>query len=253
MSEHNHMDEVHNDTSSHTPEQSVATHGPKNWVLPVSIIIAGLFIGGGIALGSYFSRTGGTPDPLVQLEKEVLDAGRASGMSRNDLRACLEAEILDETIIERLTTHVSSAIDLGASGTPLTLVVFLDDGSIIPVSGAQDKETFQEIITTRTSSLPVDDTLMLESFLPVNLDTETWIGSTEPRVLLVEYSDMNCQFCKRVHTTLKEIIAENTDVAWVWRHFPILQNSDYKAIAAECVLKDQGNEAFWEFINEMMK
>ncbi len=253
MSEHNHHDESQKDIPSHVEEQSVASRTPKNWILPVSIIIAGLFIGGGIALGSYFSRTGGTPDPFAQLEKEVLDAGRASGMSRNDLRACLEAEVLDEAIIERLTMHVSSAIDLGASGTPLTLVVFLDDGTIIPVSGAQDKETFQNIITTRTSSLPVDENLVIDSFLPVNLETETWIGSTEPRILLVEYSDMNCQFCKRVHTTLKDIVAENTDVAWVWRHFPILQNSDYKAIAAECVLKDQGNEAFWKFINEMMK
>jgi protein-disulfide isomerase len=72
-------------------------------------------------------------------------------------------------------------------------------------------------------------------------------GSKNPKVTIVEYSDLECPFCGRFHDTMKEIInVYGDDVAWVYRHFPlesIHPNARLAANAVECAA-DQGNY-FW--------
>jgi protein-disulfide isomerase len=73
-------------------------------------------------------------------------------------------------------------------------------------------------------------------------------GNTNARYALIEYSDFECPFCKRFHSTAQEIINTRDDVVWIYRHFP-LDSHPYaleKAIAAECVAELGGNDAFWE-------
>ena len=57
------------------------------------------------------------------------------------------------------------------------------------------------------------------------VDSEDHIfGNPDAPVKLVEYSDFECPFCKRVHPTLKKIMADygiDGEVAWVYRHFPL--------------------------------
>ncbi|HEY4507823.1 MAG TPA: DsbA family protein [Candidatus Paceibacterota bacterium] len=78
-------------------------------------------------------------------------------------------------------------------------------------------------------------------------------GSLDAPVKVVEYSDIDCPFCQRVHPTLKQLQAEYGDkVAWVYRHNPITglhPNAETKAIATECVAKLAGNDAFWKFLD----
>lgn len=79
-------------------------------------------------------------------------------------------------------------------------------------------------------------------------------GNPDAPVVIVEYSDFECPFCKRFHFTLMEIMEEygaSGDVAWVFRHFPLEQLHPVKAhaeaVAAECIAELGGNDAFWEF------
>lgn len=78
-------------------------------------------------------------------------------------------------------------------------------------------------------------------------------GNPNAPIMLVEYSDYDCPFCKQFHETLRQIMAEyGTDgkVAWVYRHFPLQQlhpNAPQLAAASECVAELGGNEAFWTF------
>lgn len=75
-------------------------------------------------------------------------------------------------------------------------------------------------------------------------------GSQDARVTLVEYSDLECPFCKRFHTTLQQVMKEYpNDVRWVYRHFPLTslhQQAQTEALASECAA-EQGK--FWEFID----
>jgi len=79
-------------------------------------------------------------------------------------------------------------------------------------------------------------------------------GNPNASVKIVEYSDFECPFCKRFHDTMNQVMdeyGENSDVAWVFRQFPLDQlhpkNARRAAVASECANELGGNDAFWKF------
>lgn len=86
------------------------------------------------------------------------------------------------------------------------------------------------------------------------IDTQDHIfGSPTAPVMIVEYTDYDCAYCRQFHMTLEQVIANrgaNGKVSWVLRQFPLTelhQNAKKHAQAAECVAKTGGNDAFWKF------
>ncbi len=83
------------------------------------------------------------------------------------------------------------------------------------------------------------------------------LGNPAAAVMIVEYSDFDCEFCKDFHYTLNQIIANagtNGQVAWVFRHFPLSEihpNARAHARAAECIAVTSGNDAFLKFSNAL--
>lgn len=79
------------------------------------------------------------------------------------------------------------------------------------------------------------------------------IGSRNAAAVVIEYSDIECPFCKVFHYTMKEVVSHyQGDVAWVYRHFPIAQlhaNATREAEATECAAELGGNEAFWRYLD----
>jgi protein-disulfide isomerase len=78
-------------------------------------------------------------------------------------------------------------------------------------------------------------------------------GNINARIVIFEYSDLDCPYCVRFHGTMKQLVADYpNDVLWVYRHFP-LDNLHPKAriesVASECVAQIGGNNAFWQFID----
>jgi len=79
------------------------------------------------------------------------------------------------------------------------------------------------------------------------------LGNPNAPIVIVEYSDYDCPFCKNYHETMNRIMTDygaGGKVAWVYRHFPIEQlhpNAPVIALASECVADLGGNEAFWTF------
>lgn len=79
-----------------------------------------------------------------------------------------------------------------------------------------------------------------------------WLrGNPDAPIVIVEYSDYDCPFCSRFHTSMNTVIENsNGQVAWVYRHFPLEQLHPQAAMvssAAECAGELGGDEAFWEF------
>lgn len=84
-------------------------------------------------------------------------------------------------------------------------------------------------------------------------ETDHIRGNPNAPIVIVEYSDFDCPFCKSYHDTLIQVLENygvNGDVAWVYRHFPIEQlhpGAKRVAAASECVAELAGNNAFWKF------
>lgn len=79
-------------------------------------------------------------------------------------------------------------------------------------------------------------------------------GDKNARILLIEYSDMECPFCKKFHPTAQQIVdTYKGDVAWVYRHLPLPfhANASKEAEASECANELGGNKAFWKFVNAL--
>jgi protein-disulfide isomerase len=60
------------------------------------------------------------------------------------------------------------------------------------------------------------------------------IGANDPEVVLVEYFDYNCPFCKKLNPGLQALLKANLKVALVYKDWPIL--SDVSAYAAGLAL-----------------
>lgn len=78
-------------------------------------------------------------------------------------------------------------------------------------------------------------------------------GNPDAPVALIEYSDFECPFCKRFHTTAKQLVDDSKgQVKWVYRHFPLASHNpgaQKQAEAAECAAEQGGNDAFWKYTN----
>jgi protein-disulfide isomerase len=78
-------------------------------------------------------------------------------------------------------------------------------------------------------------------------------GNINAPIKIVEFSDIECPFCKRFHETMKTISADYGDkVAWVYRHSPLVQihpKAFNQAHATECVAELGGEGKFWEYLD----
>jgi protein-disulfide isomerase len=77
------------------------------------------------------------------------------------------------------------------------------------------------------------------------------------KVTIIEYSDLECPFCKTYHETLSKIYDENKasgKLAWVFRHAPIVElhsKAPKEAEATECAAELGGNAVFWKYLSEL--
>ena len=80
-------------------------------------------------------------------------------------------------------------------------------------------------------------------------------GNRSAKIALIEYSDLECPFCKRFHPTAQQVLsAYGDDVMWVYRHFPLdslHSKADKEAEAVECAAKLGGEDKFWALTDKI--
>ena len=95
----------------------------------------------------------------------------------------------------------------------------------------------------------------LNNVAPVSGDDYV-MGDRNAPVTIVEYSDIDCPFCRNFHETMKQVVEKyDGEVSWVYRHAPLDElhpNARKKAEAAECVGELGGNDAFWRYLDALM-
>jgi Protein-disulfide isomerase len=75
-------------------------------------------------------------------------------------------------------------------------------------------------------------------------------GPATAPVTVVEFSDLQCPHCKEANPTVERLLAENSNVHFIFQNFPLpIHNWAEKAAEyADCVGK-ASNDAFWKFVS----
>lgn len=133
----------------------------------------------------------------------------------------------------------------------LTLVL---KGSISFESGANAKTVVQAPTPSPSPSPSAPAAGEDIKVKPVSKDDHVK-GNSKAPITLIEFSDLECPFCKRFHPTAQQLIDKNPDtVKWVYRHFPLRSlhsKAAKEAEASECAAELGGNEKFWAFIDKI--
>ena len=81
-------------------------------------------------------------------------------------------------------------------------------------------------------------------------DGDPVMGNVNGSLVIYEFSDYNCGYCKRMFSTIQQLLANNDDIRLVVKEFPILSQSSLVAARAGVAAQKQGK--FLAFHREMM-
>jgi protein-disulfide isomerase len=193
----------------------------------------------GVSSAALFSwLEGGKPAAKVQQDMELARALGANGtpafrINGVTLTGAQPVDRFEAVIDEQL----AAAKQLTLAGTPPRLVysTLTNKNAAAPAPSERDQERDANLEAARVWNVSVaaDD--------PVR-------GPRDALVTIVNFSDYQCPFCKRVEGTLREVLeAYPKDVRIVWKDSPLPFHAQAKpaAIFSRVVFQKQGNDAFW--------
>lgn len=179
----------------------------------------------------------------------------AIGLKQDDFQSCLESG----RHANRVEQDYQDAIKSGGQGTPYSIVVAAN-GQTFPINGAFPFEDVKSIIDQAlavSANAPLPKTSDESSNVRSVGDSDHLRGDPKATVKVVEFSDLECPFCKNFHRTMQQVMEEYSDkVAWVYRHFPLDSlhpKARKEAEATECAAELQGNDGFWAYVDKLFE
>lgn len=130
-------------------------------------------------------------------------------------------------------------------------------GAII-FSYSGEKTKSADVLPESAGNETVAKSFAVENLKPIT-EKDHILGDPNALVKLVEFSDLECPFCKQFHPTMQQIINEygkDGRVAWIYRHFPldsIHTKARKEAQATECAAELGGNGKFWEYVDKIFE
>ena len=131
-------------------------------------------------------------------------------------------------------------------------------GGAILLSSKTTPSTLPMVKAAPQDKVGADEKMAPVDLLALKSDDHI-LGNPNADVLVIEYSDAECPFCKKFHETMVEIMEQygkSGQVAWVYRHFPLDQlhpKARKEGEAMECANEQGGNEAFWKFSDKLFE
>jgi protein-disulfide isomerase len=186
------------------------------------------------------------------------------GLNWDDVKKAIDGN----KFADKFDASIDYASDLQARGTPH----FFVNG--VRLSGAQPIENFKKLIDEQLAKAKavvargvprakVYDEIMKEGKEPPPPEkkdiaapdnTDPAKGGSNAKVVIQEFSDFQCPFCKRVEPTVQAIEKEyGNKIKIVWRHMPLPfhKNAPMAAEAAQEVFAQKGAAAFWTFHDKL--
>jgi len=202
----------------------------------------------------------GAGEGAVFKNSDLVEVAKKIGLNASDFEKCLTSDEIKKEV-EADQTAGSTA---GVNGTPGVFILDNQTGNIGMVPGAVPFEMLDTMVkkmlagiteadkkTDPTSGIGYSDTK--KTTLLGAGATDYVGGNKDAKFSLVEFSDIDCPFCKRFHPTAQKLVdTYKGQVNWVYRQFPLDQlhpNARMKAQGARCAGKLGGAEAFWKYLD----
>ena len=117
------------------------------------------------------------------------------------------------------------------------------------ISKQQKNQLKQEYISSLFSTYEVEITLPEPKApkIDINIENEPYWGKDSAKVVIVEFSDFECPYCKRMQPAIAQLKAEYSDkIKWVFKDFPLdFHPQAMKAhIATNCA---QRQDKYWDY------
>ncbi len=257
MSEENHTQST--PSVSKTVTQPAERPVWRDLLIPGSIVLAGIAIGAGL----YFSNGEAPAGPTALVAENnpapmsLLDLAVASGADKDDFASCFE----NGDTLNLVQEDIDNAVATGGRGTPWGILIG-PNGNKYAVNGALPEASVEQLIAVARSEAEAGivqaETAELQKLnlvTPVS-DADHIRGNANGSVTIIEYSDFDCPFCTRFHATMNSVVQKDSDLRWIYRHFPLESlhpNAKAVAVASECVAVSGGDEAFWKFADSYLK
>lgn len=146
--------------------------------------------------------------------------------------------------MEELTIKVNKSVFFGVAGLILGVALGFGGASLSNKTQAAPQGNNPQVVQADPQGQAPQPTVQQ----PITItESDHMQGASNPKLILVEFSDFECPFCAKIHPTLTRILNENKDkIAWVYRHYPLdfHENAQLAAEASECA-GEQG--AFWGY------
>jgi protein-disulfide isomerase len=187
------------------------------------------------------------------------------GLSWDQVKAAIDGNKFGD----KLDASVDQASDFQARGTPH----FFING--VRLSGAQPFEKFKAVIdeqmTKAKALMPrVPRARIYEEVtkegkeppppekkeVPAPDAQSPFKGGAKAKVVIQEFSDFQCPFCKRVEPTIQEIEKQYGDkIKIVWRHMPLPFHKDapLASEAAQEAFAQKGHAGFWAMHDKLFE
>lgn len=130
-------------------------------------------------------------------------------------------------------------------GSLWTKVQILERGGVVTASNPQ--------VATPP---PAQPTVQEAKDVPKVTNEDHVRGDRSARIALIEYSDLECPFCKSFHPTARQILdVYKGQVMWVYRHYPLAfhANAQKEAEASECANELGGADTFWKYLDTVFE
>lgn len=183
---------------------------------------------------------------------KLSDVAKAVGLDYEKFKSCVSAQ----KYASKISADETEAQAAGAQGTPYTVIIG-PKGETVPIKGAYPFAVLDGVIKNMlgqkvdAANLPPVEKVKIRA---ADGSKEPIRGKASAKITLVEYSDLECPFCKQFHKTMEQVIqAYPNDVKWVYRHMPLdslHSKARTEANATECA-GEQGK--FWEFTDSIFK